>query len=99
MPRLAVCVALALTLGGCARTIPAHADDPTIATRVKIALLNDPATGGLRIQAVSAAGVVTLSGEVGSAEQVARALQIARGVEGVRDVRAQLVVRPSTPRF
>jgi hyperosmotically inducible protein len=75
-----------------------HPDDPTIATHVKIALLNDSAVGGLRIQAVSAAGVVTLTGEVGSLEQVARAVQVARGVDGVRDVRAELVVRPPTAR-
>jgi len=98
MGRRVLALAAMVVLGACAPTIPAHADDPTIATHVKIALLNDPIVGNLRIQAVSAAGVVTLRGEVGSLEHVARAVEVARGVAGVRDVRAELTVRPSTPR-
>ena len=92
----AVALAIALLLAGCTRTIPAHADDPTLATHVKIALLNDREIGSLRIQAAAEAGVVTLSGEVGSAAQAARAVDIARHVQGVREVKSRIVVRPTT---
>ena len=91
-----IVLAIALALSGCARTITAHADDPTLATHVKIDLLNDREVGGLRLQATAEAGIVTLAGEVRSAAQADRAVAIARRVPGVRGVRSQLVVRPST---
>ncbi len=91
-----IVLAIALSLSGCAPTITARADDPTLATHVKIDLLNDREVGDLRIQATAEAGIVTLAGEVRSAAQVDRAVAIARRVPGVRDVRSQLVVRPST---
>ena len=96
MARLGLALVLALMLAGCARAVPAHADDPTLATHVKIALLNDPVLAGLRIQASAAAGVVTLSGTARSPEQAARAVEVARRVQGVRDVISQIAVRPST---
>ena len=97
MSRLSLALVLALMLlAGCARDVPAHADDPTLATHVKIAFLNDPDLAALRIQASAAAGVVTLSGVVRSPEQAARAVEVARRVQGVREVISQVTVRPST---
>jgi osmotically-inducible protein OsmY len=97
MARLSLALVLALMLAGCARAVPA--DDPTLATHVKIAFLNDPVLAALRIQASAAAGIVTLSGTVRSPEQAARAVEVARRVQGVRDVISQVTVRPSTSPF
>ncbi len=96
MARAILALAVVLLLAGCARPVPAPADDPTLATHVKIAFLNDPLLAGLRIQASVGAGVVTLSGAVRSAEQATRAVEVARRVPGVRDVTSRLTVRPST---
>ena len=50
----------------CGKTIGEAIDDTTITTRVKTAMLNDPAVGGLRIDVDTFKGVVTLSGRVKS---------------------------------
>lgn len=58
---------VAVTLSaGCAKTISDALDDTTITTRVKTAMLNDPAVGGLRIDVDTFRGAVTLSGRVKS---------------------------------
>jgi hyperosmotically inducible protein len=98
MARAVLAAALILALAGCARAVPARADDPTLATHVKIAFLNDPVLADLRIQASAEAGVVTLAGVVRSAEQAERAVAVARRVQGVRDVVSRLTVRPATAR-
>jgi osmotically-inducible protein OsmY len=98
MARAIVALTLVLTLAGCARSAPALADDPTLATHVKIAFLNDPVLAELRIQASAEAGVVTLAGVVRAPEQVERAIEVARRVQGVRDVVSRLTVRPPTSR-
>jgi len=96
MARPILALALILMLAGCARPVPARADDPTLATHVKIAFLNDPLLAGLRIQASASAGVVTLSGTVRAPEQAERAVEVARRVQGVREVISRLTLRPST---
>ena len=83
---------LALLLAGCGPTILGKHDDPSISTRVKIALLNDAETGPLRIDARTASGVVTLIGTARSQQDVERALAVARRVPGVRDVTSELKV-------
>ena len=53
-------------VAGCGKTVGETIDDTTITTRVKTAMLNDPAVGGLRIDVDTYKGVVTLSGRVKS---------------------------------
>jgi len=83
---------LVLFLTGCGPTVLGKHDDPSISTRVKIALLNDAQVGPLRLDATTAGGVVTLSGTARTAADVDRALAVARRVTGVRDVKSELKV-------
>jgi hyperosmotically inducible protein len=85
-------VVLAVLLAACAPATSATRDDPTIATHVKIALLNDPQVGALRLDAHVSQGVVTLSGSVSTQADADRAVAVARKVGGVKDVRSELVV-------
>jgi osmotically-inducible protein OsmY len=92
----AVVFTLALTLatGACGKTVGDTIDDATITTRVKTAMLNDPAVGGLRIDVDTFKGVVTLSGRVKSPAERERATLLARGISGVVDVKDSLQVIP-----
>ena len=81
-------------LGGCGAATYGTRDDATIATRVKIALLNDPTVGPQRLDARTAQGVVTLSGTVKSQADADAALAVARKVPGARDVRSELKIVP-----
>ena len=87
----------------CGLTIAENRDDATLAARVRIALLNDPDLGRLRLQARAVAGVVTLSGTVPSAELASRAANVAGTVRGVREVRSALEIgrapEPGTPPY
>lgn len=87
---------LVLLLSGCAATTSATNDDASISTRVKIALLNDPQVGSLRLDAKTFQGVVTLTGTVRSQAEVDRAIAAARKIHGVRDVKSDL--RITNPR-
>ena len=91
-----VVFALALTLltGACGKTVGEAIDDTTITTRVKTAMLNDPAVGGLRIDVDTFKGVVTLSGRVKSQTERIRRLTLARGINGVAEVKDALQVIP-----
>jgi osmotically-inducible protein OsmY len=91
--------ALALVLAaplvtGCGKTVGETIDDTTITTRVKTAMLNDPAVGGLRIDVDTFKGVVTLSGRVKSAAEKQQAVTLARRVSGVTEVKDSLQVIP-----
>src|SRR5215203_7021399 len=59
---LAIVLMAPLLAGACGKTVGETIDDATITTRVKTALLNDPAVGGLKIDVDTFKGVVTLSG-------------------------------------
>ena len=86
---------LAATLtGACAKTITETLDDTTITTRVKTAMLNDPAVGALRIDVDTVKSVVTLSGRVKSQSERDQALGLARGVSGVSEVKDALQIVP-----
>ena len=57
-------LALLLTaplVAGCGKTVGETIDDTTITTRVKTAMLNDPAVSGTSIDVDTYKGVVTLS--------------------------------------
>src|SRR5690348_3765381 len=79
---------------GCGKTISETVDDTTITTRVKTALLNDPAVGGLRIDVDTFKTVVTLSGRVKSPSEHDQAVALARRVNGVSEVKDALQVIP-----
>jgi len=85
---------LAVTVAGCGRTIGETIDDTTITTRVKTAMLNDPAVGGLRIDVDTFKGVVTLSGRVKSQAERDQAIALARRVGGVAEVKDALQIIP-----
>ena len=81
-------------IAGCGATTSGTKDDPTIATRVKIALLNDPQVGPLRLDARASQGVVTLSGTVKSQAEADTAIAVARKVPGARAVKSDLKIVP-----
>jgi osmotically-inducible protein OsmY len=92
-------LALALVLvaplsAACGKTVGETIDDTTTTTRVKTALLNDQAVGGLSIDVDTFKGVVTLSGRVRSEQEKSQAIQLARRVEGVAEVKDALQVLP-----
>ena len=79
---------------GCGKTVGETIDDTTITTRVKTAMLNDPAVGGLRIDVDTFKGAVTLSGRVKSEAEKQQAIALARGIDGVTEVKDALQVIP-----
>jgi osmotically-inducible protein OsmY len=81
-------------VAGCGKTIGETIDDTTITTRVKTAMLNDPAVGGLGIDVDTYKGVVTLSGRVKSQAEHDQALALAHRIDGVTDVKDALQVIP-----
>jgi hyperosmotically inducible protein len=83
---------LVVLLAGCAARASQPTDDASTTTRVKIALLNDPAVGGLRLDVKTFQGVVTLSGTVKTPAEEQAAVAAARRVKGVRDVKAEMKV-------
>src|SRR4026209_214886 len=87
-------VTLAVSTVACGKTVGETIDDTTITTRVKTAMLNDPAVGGLRIDVDTFKGVVTLSGRVKSQTERERATMLARGISGVVEVKDSLQVIP-----
>jgi len=90
---LALLVVAPLT-AGCGKTVGETIDDTTTTTRVKTALLNDPAVGGLRIDVDTFKGVVTLSGRVKNQTEKDQAVALARKVDGVSEVKDALQIIP-----
>jgi osmotically-inducible protein OsmY len=90
---LALLVAVPLTVA-CGKTVGETIDDATITTRVKTAMLNDQAVGGLRIDVDTFKGVVTLSGRVKSQGEKTQAVAIARRTSGVVEVKDALQILP-----
>jgi osmotically-inducible protein OsmY len=90
---LAVLVAAPLTTA-CGKTVGETIDDTTITTRVKTAMLNDPAVGGLSIDVDTFKGSVTLSGRVKSQAEKEQAIALARSIGGVVEVKDALQIIP-----
>jgi len=88
---------LALVLAACGAAMSRTADDASLSTRVKVALLNQPGLADYRLDARTFQGVVTLSGTVKTQAEADRAVAAARRVHGVRDVRSEIQVQ--TPNF
>ncbi len=89
-----VAMILALATVACGKTVGEAIDDTTITTRVKTAMLNDPAVGGLRIDVDTFKGVVTLSGRVKNQTERDQAIALARSISGVAEVKDALQVIP-----
>jgi osmotically-inducible protein OsmY len=79
---------------GCGKTVGETIDDATTTARVKTALLNDEAVGGLRIDVDTFKGVVTLSGRVKSQAEKERAIELAKRTNGVAEVKDALQIIP-----
>ena len=91
---LALLIAAPLATAACGKTVGETIDDTTITTRVKTAMLNDPAVGGLRIDVDTFKGAVTLSGRVKSQGEKDQAITLARGIDGVTEVKDALQIIP-----
>ena len=91
---LAIVLIAPLAAAGCGKTVGETIDDTTITTRVKTAMLNDPAVGGLRIDVDTFKGVVTLSGRVKTQTEKDQAIALARRIDGVVEVKDALQVIP-----
>jgi osmotically-inducible protein OsmY len=95
---LVVLALVAAGSSGCAKPSanvrPGAVDDAILTTRVKTALINDPAVFDPRIDVDTVKGVVTLSGRVTTKEQEARAVELARKIAGVTDVKSTLQIGP-----
>ena len=91
---LALLIAAPLATAACGKTVGETIDDTTITTRVKTAMLNDPAVGGLRIDVDTFKGTVTLSGRVKSQAEKEQAIALARMIDGVTEVKDALQVIP-----
>jgi osmotically-inducible protein OsmY len=90
--------AVLLALAGCGATPTKEStgeliDDAAITTKVKTAILADPALKVMQINVETFKGTVQLSGFVSSPQDVIDAQQVAAGVDGVKLVRNDLVVR------
>jgi osmotically-inducible protein OsmY len=93
--RLLFALALLVPLTvACGKTVGETIDDTSITTRVKTAMLNDPAVGGLRIDVDTFKGVVTLSGRVKNPGERDQAISLARRTSGVVEVKDALQVIP-----
>ena len=91
--------AIALTsVVGCASTATKegtgeYVDDAVITTKVKAAILNEPALKSLEINVDTFKGIVQLSGFVSSAAAENNAVEVARRVKGVKSVKDDMQVK------
>ncbi|MGB7988863.1 MAG: BON domain-containing protein [Candidatus Methylophosphatis roskildensis] len=89
---------VALTLAACAATRKQEStgeyfDDTTLTTKVKAALLDDPAVSGLAVNVETFKGIVQLSGFVKTPAERDRAVELARTVGGVKQVKNDILIR------
>ncbi len=87
-----------VTLAGCAPTetrsgTGEYIDDTVITTKVKAAILNDPALKVSEINVETFKGVVQLSGFVSSQADINRAVAVTREVNGVKSVKNDMRVK------
>ncbi len=70
-----------------------YIDDSVITSKVKSAILGDPATKVAEISVETYKGVVQLSGFVSSQAAANRAVELARGVKGVVSVKNDMRIK------
>jgi hyperosmotically inducible protein len=68
-------------------------DDSTITTKVKAAIVAEPALSAADIKVNTTDGVVTLSGAIDAPDKADRAKQLAQTVDGVKAVNNELVIK------
>lgn len=95
---VAIALASVLAVGACAETktsesTGAYLDDSVITTKVKTAILEDPALKVMQIQVTTHRNVVQLAGFVDSPQMAGRAGMVASRVEGVASVKNDLIVK------
>src|SRR3972149_920870 len=101
IPRQVGCFLGAVVLAamiGCASTAKQestseYVDDTVITTRVKTAILGEPALKVLQINVETYKGVVQLSGFVDSQAMASKAVDVARSISGVKSVRNDKGIR------
>ncbi|MFZ2311206.1 MAG: BON domain-containing protein [Methylobacter sp.] len=81
-----------MTAAGCASTqkhegTGEYVDDSVITTKVKAAILEDPALSSAEINVETFKGVVQLSGFMNSSAHITKAIEVARSVKGVKSVK------------
>ena len=96
---IAVLAGATLMATGCAvvrgqETVGAYVDDKSIATSVKLKLVEDKTVDAAAVNVDSLNGTVALSGFAKSNAERAQAEYIARNTKGVREVKNNLIVRP-----
>jgi len=74
-------------------TVGNTVDDSVITTRVRSALIADPAVKSFDISVVTRKGEVQLSGYVDNSTQINRVIEIVSGVEGVQRVTNEMTVK------
>jgi len=91
---VAACMAMSLFLGATWSVMADNAmDDTAITTKVKTALIENPATKARQIDVDTRNGVVQLNGFVDTAEAKSEAENVARTITGVKSVDNNLQVR------
>lgn len=95
---LTLAVSSSLALGACAQSqtresTGAYVDDTAITSKVKTAILQDPALKVMQIQVTTYKNVVQLSGFVDSQQTIAHAGTVASRVAGVTSVKNDLVLK------
>jgi len=96
--RIVAAAFVALALVACASTnkqegTGEYFDDSVLTTKVKAALLKDPAVSGLAVNVETFKGVVQLSGFVKTGSERNRAVELAREVPGVKQVKNDILIR------
>lgn len=96
-PIILACV-VALVLSACAGSAKQssageYIDDTVVTSRVKSALLNDPAVSGIAVNVETYKGIVQLSGFVKTVAERNRAVHVARTVSGVKQVKNDILIR------
>lgn len=73
--------------------VSASIDDTMITTKVKAAIVAEPALSAIDIKVNTNDGVVTLSGTIDAPDKADRAIQLAHTVDGVKAINNELVVK------
>lgn len=94
----AIALVAALALGACAPTrtnegTSAYVDDAAITSKVKAAILEDPALKVMQINVTTYKDVVQLSGFVDRRQMIGRTGRVASRVSGVASVENNLIVK------
>ncbi len=68
-------------------------DDSVLVNKVKVRLIKNKITNGLKVNVDAWKGIVTLKGRLNSQEQINKSIEIAESEVGVRQVKSYLVLK------